>query len=301
MKNFFLAVLLIIFYAGSVQAQCPANGSDGAFINEISNLLSEGEFVELVVVGDPMNPTANVDLTGWILDDNNSTTSGNGNAAGYAILGSCLSAVPPGSIILIYDDSASPIASGINTANDGTPNASGVYQIPISSSCISGCSSNPSASGTITSAYLPCTTPIAAGAMTWGPITMANGNDVMQLLDPTATLVHALFWTRADNTGTILDYPSSGDANAVEIFQTTLSGESVQLTCGSWLSDANFNVVVGSSTPGATNDADNQALIDNIAAGTACETDGSGALTTGACTTVEECGTNTEIYTFPAN
>lgn len=289
MKNILLALTLMLGTTYGLYAQCPANGSGGAFINEVANISGEPEYVELVVVGDPANPTANVNLSGYILDDNNLSSSGQGTANGHLILGSCLAAVPPGSIILIYDGMTPPTGAPANDPTDA--NMDGVYVIGSSDPCIDGCTSAPcngSGCPTATSSYTCAGALVGGGNASWTYVSMSNGGDVMQLIDPSENLVHGVYWVDAAN------YPNSGSGSAVDIG----SDGNAAFGCGDWNDAA--TLLTDAATPGAANDADNQILIDNIAAGTACETDGSGALTAGACVAAPP-ACEAEIITFPAN
>ena len=80
--------------------------AQGIIVNEFSNGTSgDKEFVELLVIGSSTDPNSPVDLAGWIVDDNANNFGNNiGTANGYFTLGSCLNSVPPGVIIVIYND-----------------------------------------------------------------------------------------------------------------------------------------------------------------------------------------------------
>ncbi|MCB9297998.1 MAG: hypothetical protein H6559_33480 [Lewinellaceae bacterium] len=93
--------------------------------------ISKARYIELLVVGTPGQPEGPVNLQSWLLDNNSLLFSSD---SVYLEFGDCLSALLPGTLILIYDDAnAHP---GISPLNDGTPNDLGVYQIPLSSSCL---------------------------------------------------------------------------------------------------------------------------------------------------------------------
>ena len=105
----FLFFLFAFNATGAAQA-------GGLIVNELSNGPSGAkEFYELMVVGDAVSPTANINLNGWIIDDNNGdwggSTTGVGIAAGYsrfdavtnATLCSALASVSPGDIIVVYN------------------------------------------------------------------------------------------------------------------------------------------------------------------------------------------------------
>ncbi|HNJ90852.1 MAG TPA: hypothetical protein PLT99_15330, partial [Chitinophagales bacterium] len=91
-----VAYLLLLFIPVFGFAQVPAGG--GLIVNEINQGTGLKEFMEFVVLGDPLNPCANVDLTGWVFDDNNGTFetcgTGVGIASGHYRFTSCYNAVP---------------------------------------------------------------------------------------------------------------------------------------------------------------------------------------------------------------
>ena len=119
-----------------LSGQCAPN-QGWLLINEVSNPESggqadEGEFIELLVMGaDSSKP---VDVSGFIIDDNNLSNSNYGSTPGHIVLGDCFKEVMPGTIILIFDDAGTQ--PDINRLMDGAPNINGVYQIPFGSSCL---------------------------------------------------------------------------------------------------------------------------------------------------------------------
>ncbi|MEM9549049.1 MAG: hypothetical protein AAGA77_23885 [Bacteroidota bacterium] len=98
----FLSCLLAFIFCLTASAQCiPAQG--GAIINEFSNGPAKNqEFIEILVIGDETG--ANVNLQGYILDDNNDAKPGVGNEPGHVVFGSCFADLSPGQLILIYND-----------------------------------------------------------------------------------------------------------------------------------------------------------------------------------------------------
>ncbi len=246
---------------GSSQATAFAVTSaitSGIIINEASN--GDGgakEWVELLVIGDPNNPTAPVDLTGWIIDDNNGDFEGSvggvGIASGYIILGSAFNSVPPGSLIVIYNSSDPDTTLPADDLTD--TNGDGVYIIPSDDSSLSGCASTRPTSSDPT--YLPCTTSTPAS---WTSIGFRNGGDVMQVRKPDGSFFYGFSY--GDVTAPFPNFPSgnpsfnagSGGAGSTFAFQ-----------CGDWESSGNFvRSGITGRTPGAANSASNQIFIDNM-------------------------------------
>ena len=96
LKIFLLAIILSV----QANAQC-ISAEGGAIINEFSNgKIKNQEFIELLIIGN--GDGENVNLQGYILDDNNQATKGVGNEPGHVILGPCFSDLSPGQLILIY-------------------------------------------------------------------------------------------------------------------------------------------------------------------------------------------------------
>ena len=153
--------------------QCPTGGA--VFINELYNS-GITEYYELVVVGDPSNPTAPVNLEGWIVDDNNIDQAGQGTAAGHLILDNQFSSVNPGAIILIYNES-SPYG--------GIPASSPPWLYVVMAADIDGCSSSPSFTN---SNYTPCGT--SGGS--WGYVAFATAGDIVQTRNSSTSFYHGL-------------------------------------------------------------------------------------------------------------
>lgn len=135
----------------------------GIIVNELSNGPSGSqEYFEFVVVGPPANPNCGpIDLRGWIFDDNNGDFScgacaGTGIATGhmrFAIL-PVWSAVPTGSIIVIYDPGVKNPKIPADDPTDTSP-ADGVYILPNSHSSLQS-STTPCASGNLPTGFGAC-------------------------------------------------------------------------------------------------------------------------------------------------
>ena len=239
--------LPLVFSYSILSAQCQGENKGSAFINEIGRI-GGSQYIELVVVGSSNDPAETVDLSGWGIDDNNSTTPGEGLDPGHFILGDCFSAVPVGTIIVIYDDTA---PDRIDPVNDGIPNSQGVYQLPLSSPCIIGCKSTP----TLQNEHynnIGC-----GGFKSWElMMDMDADGDAIQLLNANKRVVHALYWNVPFEGG--VQMPASGSA---------LDMTFIMHTGNNWNSAASFqNIPLGN--PGYGNSTDNLALINGIAAAT---------------------------------
>ncbi|MEM6964311.1 MAG: T9SS type A sorting domain-containing protein, partial [Bacteroidota bacterium] len=118
----------------------PAEGRDNSNLPIIINEYSSGqeqntEYVELLVLGNQQG-CQTIDLRGFIVDDNNGNfskeTIGSGIAPGHLRFPNtkAWSSIPPGSLILIYNEKNKNNLIGEDDWNDG--NEDGVYIIPAS-------------------------------------------------------------------------------------------------------------------------------------------------------------------------
>ncbi|WP_348721801.1 tandem-95 repeat protein, partial [Tenacibaculum sp. 190524A05c] len=234
----------------------------GLIVNEASNGSGGSEdWVELLVVGDASNPTANVDLTGWIFDDNNGdfegSTSGVGIADGHIIFGSAFNSVPPGSLIVIYNNASGARDPSIGPDDPTDSNNDGVYILPGDHSSLSGCSSNPT---TADPSYVPCTT---SAASTWSRTQFRNGGDAAQTRKPDGTFYHGFSY--GDVTAPFPNFPCGAPSFNLGSGGT---GSTFAFQCGNWEDSGNF-VRSGSSgrTPGYANSQENQSFINGITDG----------------------------------
>ena len=241
-SQIFKTLFFVIFLSsyGLHAQQCPAGGA--AFINEFSGA-SIDEYIEIVVIGDPASPLDPVNLEGWILDDNNIAETGQGTASGHLVLGDCFSAMAPGSIIVVYNpDFPYP---GIDP---GFPNAAGSYVLPHSDPCISICTSNPS---TFDESYMPCN---SYGYEQWSDnLGLSTNGDGVQIRTPLAVFYHGLYYDT--------NFAPAGEPGCLDVGNIQSS-----LNCGDWFDVGNYASLTPS--PGLANSVLNQALIDDIIAGT---------------------------------
>ncbi|HFA50935.1 MAG TPA: hypothetical protein ENJ95_18145 [Bacteroidetes bacterium] len=252
----FLSVIALVICKNQLNAQCGSGGS--LFINEVGNPadILEGEFIELVVVGDPANPSAPVNLEGWIIDDNNAPAVAVGNEPGHIVLGACFGSVDPGTIILIYDDERG--FPGITSTNNG--NSGNLMQIPFSDACIQkieGCPNHEDGSYCDSGADDPTPPSEWDYPSLWNQyIPMRNFGDVIQVRNPAKELVHALSWVEG----------FSGNAGGATIsIAGKATNKSFQFTGSSnWLDDSAYASVEGGYSPGQANSPENEAFIQAI-------------------------------------
>ncbi len=236
---FLLAFIVYLIPNSKIYAQnhCPSGGA--VFVNEIYNQSgSVMEYVELVVVGDPADPTAPVDLSGWIVDDNNVNQGGQGTAQGHLILGSNFSSVKPGAIILIYNES---------NPYPNLPSSTPPFLYVVAGNQIEGCKDIPKFNNP---AYTPCGNPTAE----FNSVGMRNAGDIMQTRYPNLNSYHAIGY---------------GNPQVMPDVQTNLaevSGNSIGLDCGDWFDGSNYTIT--SQTPGEPNSTENGNLINAIRNGT---------------------------------
>lgn len=239
------------------------------FINEISQGCdSKGsfrnEYIELVAVGSPGDET--VDLSGYIIDDNNFMGPNIGNESGHIRLGECFSNVPKGTIIVIYNNL--DVHPSISTANNGSPNGSGFYQLPFNSSCIN---YYPDCPNQFTTESYDCGT--GTGSIGWDNfIPMRNPVDVLQVRDRDAEFRHGIRWNKAPN-----EHANSSRMVSMNI-GNAINTAFVFYKNNDWNDVNNWKSVksctgfpktpsLPSESPGYPNSSENETLINNIKSG----------------------------------
>ncbi|MFN0274860.1 MAG: T9SS type A sorting domain-containing protein [Chitinophagales bacterium] len=251
-SSFFLTACVSIV----VSAQVPSGG--GLIINEINQGTASGtkEFYELLVIGDPASPCAPVDLTGWVFDDNNGDFeicgSGVGIQAGHYRFTSCYNAVPPGSLLVIYNVSDPYIGMPADDPNDADGNF--VYIIPSNSSCLESNYTTPNATTPnclYSGSYSSPTTSWAAG--------MANTGDAVQVRKPDYSFYHGYSFGNVNTT-----YPAwpSGASSGTSFNK---GSGNLAFGCGDFWNSANFfTTTAAAGTPGTANSAANGYFIGEI-------------------------------------
>lgn len=235
-------------------AQCDPNppqpGDGMVIVNEVGNLGRNAEYVELLVVGNPANPRAPVDMTDWILDDNNYAKVDHGNEPGHLRFGNCFNAVPPGTLIVVYNSGEAP--PGVGAGSDGFPNPAGNYQSGAGSACMYGCEGTPNHH----SANYAKTDIVAGDWLQLVPL--RNWGDGIQVRNAAAGFKHGIYWGNCifGGGGVKVALPAPGQS---------IAGLVVQYMAGAngWGSPGNFSVGA-SGSPGAANSAENAAWIAEI-------------------------------------
>ncbi|MFT5777519.1 MAG: hypothetical protein ACI837_000454 [Crocinitomicaceae bacterium] len=231
----------------------------GLIINEWSNgAAGNQEYYEFVVAGDC---GTSVDIRGYILDDNNGTftnpadytTNPSGIAPGHFrfTFDAQWAAVPVGSLIVVYNKQD---PNGSLPADDPTDaNTDSLYVVPHDHATLfERCTTFPG-STTPDSVYIPCGY-AAAPLAGWGPLSLRNGGDAIQVRNPDGTYYHGVSYGGSEMTG--------GPHN-LKLFTSDGGG-----MCG-WFSDGDFfdvaqwtsGVVAGNETPGIANNPLNAAWL----------------------------------------
>ncbi|MBP6235752.1 MAG: hypothetical protein KA536_06410 [Saprospiraceae bacterium] len=242
----------------AAEKECPFP-SGKVFINEISQGCfdaGEGnqEYIELVVVGQADEEYVN--LENYIIDDNNYSSSDEGNEPGHIRLGECFNRVPKGTIILIYNnDDINPL---IKSIYDGMPGIGGWWQVPFDDRCLK--------------RYPNCPDQINDGydcgqlelKVTWeNYIPMRNTNDVLQIRDQNEGLEHAIIWVTDS-----YEYNSSNKTVRINNISTAQGKTFAFVTGTDWNDENNWvvNTCEGGnqSTPGVPNSDPNWTFIDKL-------------------------------------
>ncbi|MEP3211417.1 MAG: gliding motility-associated C-terminal domain-containing protein [Maribacter sp.] len=252
-----MLVCALFLITGILSIQSANAQEAGIIVNEASNGPSGNkDWVELLVVGDPLNPTNPVDLTGWFFDDNNGDfegTSSTGITGGAIVLSSAFNSVSPGSLIVIYNQSDKDAAIAADDPTDA--NNDKVYILPGNHVSLSGCT-NPT---TTNPNYIPCTGTTAS----WSRSTFRGSGDVMQTRKPDGTFFHGFSY---GNVGA--PFPNFPNGNTSFNAGSGGAGSTFIFGCGDWTDSGNISAdTAANSTPGVTNSSSNANFIENIRLG----------------------------------
>ena len=221
-------------------------------INEFS-IGNTHNFIELLITGNPQRPNERSAFQDWIIDNNSVELP---NDLGMLRLGSCFTYLPVKATVLIYDDQS--IHPKINPANDGWPNAMGIYQIPFNDACLLKCSKQ---------ASFQCQQ-MPLNLTQWTQIfDLDDQQDVLQIRTNTGELEHAISWAgeffadefheRTVNIAPV-DIPSQNTAVGAGLVEG--GGGTIEDPC----SAISFPVGVGAATPGEPNSPTNGNMITTL-------------------------------------
>jgi hypothetical protein len=229
--------------------------SQGLLINEFSNGPSGSkEYYEFVVAGQCGDV---VDVSGYILDDNNGTfstvfPSTSGVAAGHLRLTNHAqwTAIPVGSLIVIYnsgDVNASLPADDVNDANGDS-----LYVIPDNNTTYFELTTDLPDNAASDSTY----TPSVYGTGGWATLGLRNGGDAVQVRDPSGAYWHGVSYGGAEMTG---------GPNNMKVAATSLTNSCAWFSDGDFLDVSNWTTgALSNETPGAANDAANLIWIKSM-------------------------------------
>lgn len=271
----FFFLLSYYFLSAQYEGNTPfVHEKGGLIINEISNgptgtLGNRAEYIELLVIGAANAPNAPVNLEGWIIDDNNFPTQLNaptqGSAPGHSSFGSCYSAVPPGSIIVFYNEDdpnpALPADDPLDSNNDG------VYIVSHNDDCINTCNSNPISPNTSPDPnpnYCPCSDPSIERDV-WA-LGLANDNDMIQIRDRCEVVNHVIYWDALRDIRIVEDIENSPVKVKIDGNQRQKVIRLVNTVSNDWNDIANYDNpdVAGNESPGSANSAANQLLVNQL-------------------------------------
>lgn len=266
----------------------------GIIVNELSNGDSGAkEFMEFVVIGSTANPTGAVDLSGWIIDDNNGDFENLGSGVGIAtghirIAAGCMTAVAPGSIILIYNsaDRNAGIANGASDPSDA--NGDCTYIFRIDDPCLERCTSSPIVPSTSNSDYTACDT--YSASTTWTPIGMSNNQDVSQIRMPDGSFFHGFSYGL---NAPFPNFPAAFGGGSTFNFASSGSGRTFYFNCGDFTDIANFQrgPALAEQTPAAPNNDGNRFFINALRDGTYNYSNLAAAGNCGSSPTLSSCPT----------
>lgn len=247
------------FAVDDVQLTIPyVPAGTGLIVNELSNGPSGAkEYIEMIVVGPPCT---NIDIRGIKFDDNNgtlyngfgSTLVNSGVALGHLRFANVAqwSAVPTGSIILVYNNTDLNALLPADDPADTAPNDKR-YILPASHASLQGCNTSPNPA--TTSGYFTCT----YGAGNWNYMSFRNQGDAAQTRDAQGRYFHGIsYGTNGQNMNT-------GGPDNLRVSAMDHTGRVIYFNSGDYRQSANFTsaLVAGNETPGAPNNAANLAFI----------------------------------------
>ncbi|HTN36187.1 MAG TPA: T9SS type A sorting domain-containing protein [Arachidicoccus sp.] len=279
MKESILFFLIGLLTAVQVRSQ-------GLIVNEISqgpNLSKE--FIELLVVGSDIQKTGTIDISNWIVDDNNGdfklvNNTAPGIATGHFrfVSNDTTQNISIGTLIVLYNaadkDPAWTFPKLKKNGEDSTyvmTNTGGTQTlfIPGTSTLLRAVSLVPNnASG----AYAYTTSTIPPTTQNWnGELGLANTGDAIQTRKPDGTFYHGFGFSMPTQTNVLTSFPTFDEVGlpSFNAYKGVATGMDTYFTCGSWYFATPYLTGTATSveTPGEPNNADNLAMIGRINAG----------------------------------
>jgi hypothetical protein len=260
-------------------------------INEFSQGANNNkEWVELVVtagatsVGPGNCSKMKINLSGWIIDDNNGDFSPPNHFTGTGIAGGFLRFknvspwihLPVGSIVVIYNASDKDTISSFPADDILDLNGDCVFVVPSNNSTIEYCTNAPTAVNCTTRTnYINGT--IFTG-VNWSSIGLANAGDAIQIRNPSFNLVQGVVYGKSTSaTGCTTTPDMVGNSLAPLISNLGMSGLSASFNgtvdadifgAGNWVIQSHTL-----ATPGSFNNTNNKNYIENvIRGGCSCKT-----------------------------
>lgn len=219
-------------------------------INELSNGASGSkEFVEFLVTG---NCGQTLDIRNWYFDDNcvsPGAANGNGRFANIAQW----SAVPVGTLIVIYNEA--DLNAALPASDPTDSNCDGVYVIPCSSNVIQ---FQPTVlASCAASAYTATTGYVTGTSASWGTVmSLANAGDAFQIRDASGNIAFSVSYGTA--TGGTVSTAISGTGSC---FRFTGAVGSDPTNVANWTANTNASTL---DSPGKGNNCNNAAFIEAL-------------------------------------
>lgn len=239
-----LIFALLSFNCLGLFAQCVGDYPE-LIINEIYNSSGDPnvEYIELLVVGD--GGSASIDLSGYIIDDNNYSGPNIGREPGYVKLSNCFSNMSAGDIIVLYD---------IDNPPDFSNASSSAYLYSLDDPCIIKNDRCP----TTVDPHYNCP-PYGDENSVWGNfIPMLNSADVVQIRDPNFNHVHSILWgtSKYEYIGEKFNHIASVSSGMANVAYGNVGG-AIEF-------DGNY-AVLNAPTPGYANSELNLEFIEDLA------------------------------------
>ena len=213
-------------------------------VNEIYNDTSDlqGGFIELLVLGNPKKPLSNIDLSGYILDNNHKIDKQSPQERGHLVLGECFSAMKRGDIIVIHDSKKLPLL----------PTSKPTFFYRFDSSCLIKIEDCPS----YKEPNYNCLASNNSSTKWHTILNLKDTTDVVQIRNKKKELVHSISWGSER-----FEYKSDIRNTSTQI--RNMYKISFGFNNNSPLNDANFTLLPMTS-PGEGNNTKNTKFINQL-------------------------------------